>query len=103
MFEKAEQDHVNLGKFDSFKHEIAEKGEVAEMKFTEGQGCPGGQRREMLVRFKCGETDEIVKVAEPSPCSYEAEFVTAAMCGEKEDEFVRVVDAEIAEIDAMGA
>ena len=102
MFENAQQDHTSLGKFDYFKHELAEQGEVAEMKFTGGQGCPGGQSREMLVRFSCGESNVFKKVEEPSPCSYEAQFITPALCGEKEERFVNDVDTEFAKIDGMG-
>ena len=83
LFDHATQDSTSLGKFEALEQNV--------MLFGNGQVCPGGQRRELAVRFRCGDENALHTVIEPSPCSYEATFDTPALCGETEENFVQEV------------
>lgn len=50
------------------------------MCFTNGQACWQGPARSMTVTLRCGQTERLAKVEEPSRCEYTAELETPAAC-----------------------
>lgn len=52
------------------------------MLFDNGEVCWQGPTRSMSVRIRCGATETLTKVAEPSRCEYTAEMTTPAACSE---------------------
>lgn len=50
------------------------------MKFTNGQACWQGPPRSMTVSVRCGSTEKLLKVEEPSRCEYVATLLTPAAC-----------------------
>ncbi|KAL4537114.1 hypothetical protein Ndes2526B_g06680 [Nannochloris sp. 'desiccata'] len=56
------------------------------MLFDNGDVCWQGPNRSMTLRIRCGATETLTKVAEPSRCEYTAEMTTPAACsGDKSD------------------
>lgn len=53
------------------------------MIFDNGDVCWQGPNRSMTVRIRCGATETLTKVAEPSRCEYTAEMTTPAACSEE--------------------
>ena len=53
------------------------------MLFDNGDVCWQGPNRSMTVRIRCGATETLTKVAEPSRCEYTAEMTTPAACSEE--------------------
>ncbi len=53
------------------------------MLFEDGENCWQGPNRSMTVRIRCGATETLTKVAEPSRCEYTAEMTTPAACSEE--------------------
>ncbi|KAA6428325.1 MAG: hypothetical protein FRX49_01921 [Trebouxia sp. A1-2] len=50
------------------------------MRFSNGQACWQGPARSMTVSVKCGSTEKLQKVEEPSRCEYVATLLTPAAC-----------------------
>ncbi|CAE8633288.1 unnamed protein product, partial [Polarella glacialis] len=75
FFKKAKQDHTSIGTWKGW-----EAPGVAV--FDGGQYCPGGPDRSFKVRFRCGPTEELLEITEPSRCAYEAELRHPAACTE---------------------
>lgn len=68
------------------------------MLFDNGDVCWQGPNRSMTVRIRCGATETLTKVAEPSRCEYTAEMTTPAACSEDR---VKALRAAIAERQAL--
>lgn len=85
----AHQSNIRLGTF-----EALENGEK-QMRFTNGQPCGGGPKRQLTLKFECGETDELLSMEEPEMCSYFAVARTPAGCFQAEYERTE------AELDAL--
>jgi len=69
---------TSLGTFEGW---VSESGNPhAAMKFAKGQHCYGGPSRSLLVRFRCGEYNEVTLVEEPSKCEYAMDFRTPLSC-----------------------
>lgn len=77
LYGQAKQDKTNLGRYSSL--DISENGEMS-MMFDKGTRCHNSVTRSMKVTFKCGETEKIGEIKEPSMCAYQAEFYTPAAC-----------------------
>ncbi|KAM7436682.1 hypothetical protein ABFA07_013596 [Porites harrisoni] len=52
----------------------------SQMKYSGGQSCWNGPSRSAMVNLRCGSTNELVQVTEPSRCEYLMEFKTPAAC-----------------------
>lgn len=63
------------------------------MAYANGDGCWNGPSRSVAVELRCGETDEVVGVDEPSRCRYTMMFATPAAC--EEGAAQRLLDAVI--------
>lgn len=50
------------------------------MKYSGGQGCWNGPSRSAVINLRCGSTNELFQVSEPSRCEYLMEFKTPAAC-----------------------
>merc|ERR1712023_64005 len=73
FFKDARQDTVLLGNWKRW-----EAPHVA--LFDGGQMCTGGPARSLRVKIKCGATEEMADVSEPSRCAYEATLKHPAAC-----------------------
>merc|ERR1712048_893312 len=69
FFKDAKQGYTSLGNWDQFNGPY-------QASFKHGTRCWDGPERELKVRFECGSEAQILDVAEPSKCVYEA-LVTA--------------------------
>lgn len=50
------------------------------LQYDKGQTCWNGPRRSTTVILQCGETDEILKIAEDEKCVYSMHVATPAVC-----------------------
>jgi len=75
FYKSAKQGHMSIG---TWKH--WEKPHIA--LFDDGTTCPGGPARSLRVKMRCGSSEEIVDVAEPSRCTYEAIMTHPAACSD---------------------
>ena len=72
------------------------------MKFGDGDYCWQGPHRSMTVRIKCGSTEVLTKITEPSRCEYAAEMTTPAACSEEGVAALKAgVEAKRALLDAV--
>lgn len=96
LFQSAKQGPTSLGKFESWSSDSAalcvqnpQTGEFYEgcaaMKFTNGQKCWSGPKRELTVLFSCAVETQILEVDEPSTCSYTMLVSTPLACGHLEE------------------
>lgn len=74
---------VNLGHY----HEWAgpETNKYSKMKYDRGLTCWNGPARNVLVNIRCGTTNRLISVSEPSRCEYAMEFTTPALCNPEMD------------------
>ena len=74
----------NMGRFKGFGEQSyslwGSKSDYAHMLFTEGESCWGGPARSTDVHLVCGETTKVVRVEEPSMCTYKMIVETPAVC-----------------------
>jgi len=75
FFSNAKQGHVSLGTW-----KLWEEPHVG--LFDDGSVCPGGPKRSLRVKMRCGRDEEIIDVAEPSRCTYEAIMTHPAACSD---------------------
>ncbi|KAF7836912.1 glucosidase 2 subunit beta [Senna tora] len=68
---------TRLGRWDKFEDSYRV------MVFSNGDKCWNGPDRSLKVRLKCGLTNEITDVDEPSRCEYAALLSTPALCQEE--------------------
>lgn len=68
---------TRLGRWDKFEDSYKV------MVFSNGDNCWNGPDRSLKVRLKCGLTNEITDVDEPSRCEYVALLATPALCQEE--------------------
>eukprot|EP00927_Polykrikos_kofoidii_P026430 TRINITY_DN23519_c1_g8_i1.p1 TRINITY_DN23519_c1_g8~~TRINITY_DN23519_c1_g8_i1.p1 ORF type:complete len:566 (-),score=127.90 TRINITY_DN23519_c1_g8_i1:276-1973(-) len=73
FFSEAKQDSTSLGKWKRW--ETSDVG-----LFDGGSSCPGGPQRTLRVRFECGTGEELVRISEPSRCTYEASMMHPGAC-----------------------
>jgi protein kinase C substrate 80K-H len=78
---------TSLGNFESVDGTV--------MKFGGGQHCWNGPARTFTVSMKCGLSEQLTNIDEPSMCVYTADFQTPAACSEEEllklkDDFAQV-------------
>lgn len=73
---------------------------VDEVSYENGEMCPGNVRRSMLVKYVCGERNELLELAEPSTCTYRAVVSHPELCPtggdagtDKDNPFERYTDA----------
>jgi len=93
FFDTAKQDHIKLGTFSGWDPKAP-----LVMKFTDGSQCHAGPKRSLEVTFVCGaEEGEVLAVAEPSRCAYEARVGHPSACTEED---LRVLDIPL---EAAGA
>lgn len=57
---------------------------LTRLEFTGGQSCWQGPDRSMTVDLRCGRTEALTRVAEPSRCEYTSEMTTPAACSQQE-------------------
>jgi len=76
-FDKANQDHTSLGNWEGWSDNYTV------MKYTGGVKCWDGPERSLTVNLKCGKTNEIVKIEEPSRCEYTMVMTTPSVCDSK--------------------
>ncbi|KAG7670253.1 hypothetical protein KSW81_008387 [Nannochloris sp. 'desiccata'] len=70
------------------------------MLFDNGDVCWQGPNRSMTLRIRCGATETLTKVAEPSRCEYTAEMTTPAACsGDRVTELRAAITAKQALLD----
>eukprot|EP00887_Chlorella_sp_A99_P006740 scaffold3.g6740.t1 len=67
---------TSLGNWEGFRDSYSV------MAFTSGAYCWQGPARTMTVTLKCGQSEQLRRVQEPSRCEYTAELVTPAACSE---------------------
>jgi protein kinase C substrate 80K-H len=91
MFKSVEQDHTNLGKFESFDMK------AGKMLFKNGQSCWQGPDRTATVVLECGISTEIIFVSEPAKCEYLVKMTTPAMCELNEGDEKRAFESELLE------
>jgi protein kinase C substrate 80K-H len=74
----------NMGRFKGFAEQSyslwGAKSDYTHMLFTEGESCWGGPARSTDVHLVCGEVSKIVRVEEPSMCTYKMVFETPVVC-----------------------
>lgn len=68
---------TNLGRWDKFEESYRM------MRFSNGDKCWNGPDRSLKVRLRCGLSNELNGVDEPSRCEYVAVLSTPAMCVEE--------------------
>jgi len=68
---------TNLGRWDKFEESYRV------MQFSNGDGCWNGPDRSLKVRLRCGLSNELNDVDEPSRCEYVAVLSTPALCVEE--------------------
>lgn len=76
FFKTAKQDSTSLGNW--LRWESPGVG-----LFTNGQHCPKGPKRSLRVIFRCGTSEDIEEVSEPSRCAYEATIAHPAACSDE--------------------
>jgi protein kinase C substrate 80K-H len=81
FFSKASQDSVSLGSWHEWTGPHSAE-------FTEGTMCWGGPARKLVVKFVCGEQEEILDVFEPSRCVYQATVEHPGACEQAELEML---------------
>ncbi|KAK3159873.1 hypothetical protein QOZ80_1BG0052140 [Eleusine coracana subsp. coracana] len=81
---------TNLGRWDKFEESYRV------MQFTNGDKCWNGPDRSLKVRLRCGLSNELNDVDEPSRCEYVAVLSTPALCvEEKLKELQNKLDASL--------
>jgi len=75
IFGRAQQDHTTLGNWDGWD---PQKKNVA--RYKDGQSCFSGITRSARVTVECGERMEVLRVFEPSQCTYDATITHPAAC-----------------------
>merc|ERR1712151_666991 len=73
FFKDAKQGYTSLGNWDQFNGPY-------QASFKHGTRCWDGPERELKVRFECGSEAQILDVAEPSKCVYEALVTAPGAC-----------------------
>ncbi|WVZ71592.1 hypothetical protein U9M48_020162 [Paspalum notatum var. saurae] len=68
---------TNLGRWDKFEESYRV------MQFSNGDRCWNGPDRSLKVRLRCGLSNELNDVDEPSRCEYVAVLSTPALCNEE--------------------
>lgn len=68
---------TNLGRWDKFEESYRA------MQFSNGDRCWNGPDRSLKVRLRCGLSNELNDVDEPSRCEYVAVLSTPALCDEE--------------------
>ncbi|KAJ0401500.1 hypothetical protein ATCC90586_001532 [Pythium insidiosum] len=72
-FNNVQQDFTSLGRWEAWgvRDAADDAKDYGVMRFTQGQRCWNGPERSVRVTWRCGETNEILSVEEPSTCVYE--------------------------------
>merc|ERR1711953_754282 len=73
FFKDAKQGYTSLGSWDKFNGPL-------QASFKRGTRCWDGPERELKVNFECGAEAQILDVAEPSKCVYEATVTSPGAC-----------------------
>ncbi|XP_062196511.1 glucosidase 2 subunit beta-like [Phragmites australis] len=68
---------TNLGRWDKFEETYRV------MRFSNGDRCWNGPDRSLKIRLRCGLSNELNDVDEPSRCEYAAVLSTPALCSEE--------------------
>ena len=73
-----------MGRFKGFGEQSyslwGSKSDYSHMIFADGESCWGGPARSTDVHIVCGATSKVLRVEEPSMCTYKMVFETPAVC-----------------------
>lgn len=93
---EGEHGHTSLGRWGGFDEDMEH------MKFKDGDHCWQGPQRSITVRVRCGATEVLTRIAEPSRCVYSAELSTPAACSQAYvDELRAALAAKQARLDSV--
>ena len=88
-FDRALQGSTSLGHWEGWKSAVGEQHQVTDdpsehgyrvMRWGDGQGCWQGPNRELELEVRCGTTDALLSLEEPSKCVYRGVFQSPAAC-----------------------
>jgi len=73
QFKPGQQFHINMGVFDTWTGPM-------KMRYTDGNACASGKRRQTEVSLICSEDTVLSNIAEPSTCEYTVELKLPLAC-----------------------
>ena len=88
-FDQAKQGSTSLGHWEGWKTAVGETHQVTDdasahgyrvARWGGGQGCWQGPNRELELEMRCGTTDALLSIEEPSKCVYRGVLQTPAAC-----------------------